>query len=191
MAPKQHTTGENDAEQVERGTGMIGGQERGKKKTTRYDKRLDFVRRKPTVFEEEEEEEEEVDDDDKRRSGMRTRKRKKKVTEVMEEEEWDEGERDEEGTATEKRGGEKIEGVERDKWGKIIRMCGVAGCQYKTSVTASMKGRIDVIWFFAIKMAANTRQSKQAASNYTKQMFMILTFDGTGAIKTGALIRQS
>ncbi|GMH97414.1 hypothetical protein TrST_g12854 [Triparma strigata] len=139
MAPK-HTTGENDAEQVERGTGMIGGQERGKKKTTKYDRHLDVVRRKPTVFEDEDEEEEEevddeeevmeeVDDDDKRRSGTRTKKRKKKVTEVMKEED----------TARKKKGRKKIEVVERDKWGNIVRTCEIAGCQFKTGFANDMK----------------------------------------------------
>ncbi|GMH83747.1 hypothetical protein TrVE_jg3500 [Triparma verrucosa] len=42
-----------------------------------------------------------------------------------------------------------------------------------------------------IKTAATTRQSKQATSNYTKQIFMILTFNGTTAIKTAATTRQS
>eukprot|EP00519_Triparma_laevis_P007661 CAMPEP_0182518698 /NCGR_PEP_ID=MMETSP1321-20130603/44709_1 /TAXON_ID=91990 /ORGANISM="Bolidomonas sp., Strain RCC1657" /LENGTH=263 /DNA_ID=CAMNT_0024726637 /DNA_START=1380 /DNA_END=2167 /DNA_ORIENTATION=+ len=44
-------------------------------------------------------------------------------------------------------------GLVRDKRGNIIRVCGVAGCQYKTGVTNNMKKHkaakhgIDVIWF--------------------------------------------
>ena len=30
-------------------------------------------------------------------------------------------------------------GLVRDKWGYIIRACGIAGCQYKTGYTSSMK----------------------------------------------------
>ena len=41
--------------------------------------------------------------------------------------------------ARRKPGGQRIEGMERDRWGGIIRTCGVAGCQYKTGVTAQMK----------------------------------------------------
>ncbi|GMH70580.1 hypothetical protein TrST_g14048 [Triparma strigata] len=60
-------------------------------------------------------------------------------------------------------------GLERDKRGYIIRVCGIAGCQYKTYQTTHMKNHkaaehgIDVVWFAAIKTAANTRQSKHAA----------------------------
>ncbi|GMH81635.1 hypothetical protein TrVE_jg12563 [Triparma verrucosa] len=41
----------------------------------------------------------------------------------------------------------------RDEWGKIIRTCGIAGCQYKTNFTTRMKNHkaakhgINVIWF--------------------------------------------
>ena len=36
-------------------------------------------------------------------------------------------------------GSARLEGVERDKWGKIIRMCGIDGCTYKTGITWQMK----------------------------------------------------
>ncbi|GMH55563.1 hypothetical protein TrST_g6466 [Triparma strigata] len=50
-------------------------------------------------------------------------------------------------------GGGAARGLVRDKWGKIIRTCGIAGCQYKTSGTTAMKQHkaakhgIDVVWF--------------------------------------------
>ena len=47
----------------------------------------------------------------------------------------------------------RIKGVERDKRGWIIRACGIADCQYKTSMSVSMKNHkaakhgIDVVWY--------------------------------------------
>ena len=36
-------------------------------------------------------------------------------------------------------GGGARGGLVRDKWGKVIRTCGIAGCQYETSTTTSLK----------------------------------------------------
>ncbi|GMH53303.1 hypothetical protein TrST_g1261 [Triparma strigata] len=50
-------------------------------------------------------------------------------------------------------GGGAVRSLGRDKRGNIIRTCGIAGCQYKTSNTAGMKYHkaarhgIDVVWF--------------------------------------------
>ena len=41
-----------------------------------------------------------------------------------------------------------------------------------------------------LKPDATTSQSKQATSNYTKQMYMILTSNGTTVIKTDATTSQ-
>ncbi|GMH92753.1 hypothetical protein TrST_g5190 [Triparma strigata] len=70
--------------------------------------------------------------------------------------------------------GETGGGLVRDKRGYIIRMCGTAGCQYKTSKTTNMKNHkaakhgIDVVWFscdqegcdYKAKAASNLKQHK-------------------------------
>ena len=35
-------------------------------------------------------------------------------------------------------GRKRVVGVERDKWGKIIRVCGIEGCSYKTGEATTM-----------------------------------------------------
>ena len=78
-----------------------------------------------------------------------------------------------------KRGRQRIEGVERDKHGEIIRMCGMAGCQYKTGhdqhmkVYKAAKHGINVVWFSCdqdncdhkSKKATNLKQHKQGIHN--------------------------
>ncbi|GMI15856.1 hypothetical protein TrLO_g12083 [Triparma laevis f. longispina] len=72
-----------------------------------------------------------------------------------------------------------IEGVEGDKWGRIIRTCGIVGCQYKAGQTANMnkhkaaKHGINVVWFscdqdncdYKIKDASNLKRRKQQIHN--------------------------
>ncbi|GMH92716.1 hypothetical protein TrST_g1804 [Triparma strigata] len=92
-------------------------------------------------------------------------------------------------------GGGARGGLVRDKWGNIIRTCEIAGCQYKTGVTNDMKRQkaakhgIDVIWFSCDQDGCDYK-AKQATSNDTNEMFMILTCNGTTAIKTAATIRR-
>ncbi|GMH98791.1 hypothetical protein TrVE_jg8870 [Triparma verrucosa] len=85
-------------------------------------------------------------------------------------------------------------GLVRDKWGNIVRTCGIAGCQYRgrssyIKTHKAAKHGIDVVW--SIKTGATTRQRDITSSKYTKQMFMISTFNGTTVIKTAATTRQS
>ncbi|GMH93910.1 hypothetical protein TrST_g7945 [Triparma strigata] len=49
-------------------------------------------------------------------------------------------------------GGGAARGMERDKWGKIIRTCGIAGCQHRCRSShmkyhKASKHGIDVVWF--------------------------------------------
>ena len=65
-------------------------------------------------------------------------------------------------------------GLERDKQGKIIRTCGIAGCQYRCSSSymkmhKAAKHGIDVVWFFCdqdgcdykAKQASDLKKHKQ------------------------------
>ena len=80
-------------------------------------------------------------------------------------------------------GGGAARGLVRDKWGNIIRVCGIAGCQYKTGQTTSMKHHkaakhgIDVIWFscdqdgcdYMAKAANDLKRHKQRVHNIDVQ----------------------
>ncbi|GMI14350.1 hypothetical protein TrLO_g14242 [Triparma laevis f. longispina] len=83
-----------------------------------------------------------------------------------------------------KRGRQRIDGVERDKHGEIIRMCGMAGCQYKTGhgqhmkVHKAAKHGINVVWFSCDQdncfsgttvIHAFIKQSKRSTSNDTNK----------------------
>ena len=82
-----------------------------------------------------------------------------------------------------------IVGVERDKWGKVIKMCGIVGCQYKTGKPDQLKSHravkhgINVVWFSCDRaIHVITKPSKQAASNGTNNMFTVSMLFGTSAI---------
>ena len=76
-------------------------------------------------------------------------------------------------------------GLVRDKWGSIFRTCGIAGCQYKTGQTTSMKYHkaakhgIDVIWFscdqdgceYKAKQAGHLKQHKANIHNVDVRWF--------------------
>ncbi|GMH63744.1 hypothetical protein TrLO_g573 [Triparma laevis f. longispina] len=82
-------------------------------------------------------------------------------------------------SARRKRGRQKIEGVERDKRGRIIRTCGIAGCQYKTGKPDQLKNHkatkhgINVVWFscdqdncnYKAKEAGSIKQKKRQIHN--------------------------
>ena len=67
-------------------------------------------------------------------------------------------------------GGVARGGLVRDKQGKIIRTCGIAGCQYKTGGTTNMKNRkaakhgIDVVWFSCDQVGCDYK-AKQAGDH--------------------------
>ncbi|GMH89722.1 hypothetical protein TrST_g9846 [Triparma strigata] len=109
-------------------------------------------------------------------------------------------------------------GLVRDKWGKVIRTCGIAGCQYRgrssyMKTHKAAKHGIDVVWFscdqdrceYKAKEAGDLKRHKQMihdidvrwhhcdqdGCDYKAKTFMILTFNGTTVIKTDATIRQS
>ena len=72
-----------------------------------------------------------------------------------------------------------VAGVERDYKGKIIRTCGIAGCQYKANELSNMKRHksfkhgINVVWFscdqdncdYKTKEAGHLKRHKQHVHN--------------------------